>query len=125
MLFWWGMLICDLLIPVVMIIAGLFMWKGCPKRINIWVGYRTPRSMKNMDTWKFAHDFCGRLWWKKGLILLVLSALTHILLYNSDKNNIEMAVAIIITIQCIVLIASIFLVESALKKRFNDDGTRK
>ncbi|MDO4554333.1 MAG: SdpI family protein, partial [Lachnospiraceae bacterium] len=23
-------------------------------------GYRTSRSMKNMDTWKFAHEYSGR-----------------------------------------------------------------
>ena len=56
------MLICDLIIPIVMIIGGRMMWKHCPKHINGIVGYRTTRSMKNMDTWKFAHDYCGKLW---------------------------------------------------------------
>ena len=66
MSFWWFMLICDLIIPIVMIIAGRMMWKHCPKSINGIVGYRTNRSMKNMDTWKFAHEYCGKLWWKIG-----------------------------------------------------------
>ena len=60
--FWWFMLICDLIIPIVMLIGGRMMWKHCPKHINGIVGYRTARSMKNMDTWKFAHDYCGKLW---------------------------------------------------------------
>ena len=56
MWFWWFMLICDMIIPIVMVIVGRIMWKHCPKHINGISGYRTTRSMKNMDTWKFAHD---------------------------------------------------------------------
>ena len=51
MWFWWFMFICDLIIPVVMVIGGRMMWKHCPKHINGMSGYRTTRSMKNMDTW--------------------------------------------------------------------------
>ena len=60
MCFWWFMLICDMIIPIVMVIVGRMMWKHCPKHINGMLGYRTTRSMKNMDTWKFAHDYCGK-----------------------------------------------------------------
>lgn len=42
--FWWFMLICDMLIPVVMIIVGRMMWKHCPKSINGMLGYRTTRQ---------------------------------------------------------------------------------
>ena len=125
MWFWWFMLLCDLLIPVVMLIAGRMMWKHCPKNINSVMGYRTARSMKNMDTWKFAHDYCGRLWWKLGLIMLVLSALIYIPFYQSSEKTIGIIGGILATIQCIVLIASIFPTESALKKTFKDDGTRR
>ena len=78
MCFWWFMLLCDLLIPTVMMLAGYMMRKHCPKQINRVVGYRTARSMKNMDTWKFAHDYCGRLWQRIGAFLLPLSVLIHI-----------------------------------------------
>lgn len=125
MWFWWFMLICDLLIPVVMLIVGRMMWKHCPKSINSVMGYRTTRSMKNMDTWKFAHDYCGRLWWKLGLIMIVPSVLIHIPFYQSNEKTIGIIGAVLETIQCIVLIASIFPTESALKKTFNDDGTRR
>ncbi len=125
MWFWWFMLICDLLIPIIMIIAGRIMWKHCPKNINLVLGYRTTRSMKNMDTWRFAHDYCGRLWWKIGLIMLVPSALIHIPFYHSNENMVGIIGIILMTIQFIVLIASIFPTESALKKAFFDDGTRR
>ena len=66
MWFWWFILICDCIIPAVMIIAGRMMWKHCPKKINGVVGYRTRMSMINMDTWEFAHEYAGKLWWKAG-----------------------------------------------------------
>ena len=34
MCFWWFMLICDMIIPIVMVIVGRMMWKHCPKHIN-------------------------------------------------------------------------------------------
>ena len=120
--FW---LLCDLIIPIVMVIAGRMMWKHCPKHINSMLGYRTTRSMKNMDTWKFAHNYCGKLWWKIGWIMIILSALIYIPLYQSDNNVIGIAGVVLITIQCIILIVSIYPTEKALKEHFNNDRTRK
>lgn len=125
MWFWWFMFICDLMIPIVMIIAGRMMWKHCPKSINGIVGYRTTLSMKNMDTWKFAHGYCGKLWWKLGWLMIIPSALIHILLCHSDENTIGIAGGILVTIQSIILVISIYPTEKALKKHFNDDGTRR
>lgn len=125
MWFWWFMLCCDVLIPVLMIIAGRMMWKRPPKTINGTVGYRTSRSMMNMDTWNFAHDYCGRLWWKIGWIMLVPSILIHIPLYGRSENAIGIVCGILITVQTIVLIVSIFPTERALKRTFTDSGKRR
>ena len=122
---WWFWLICDLFIPLVMIIVGRMMWKHCPKNINGMLGYRTTRSMKNMDTWKFAHEYCGKLWWKLGWLIMILTALMYIPLYQGNDNMIGIAGVVLITIQCTVLIISIYPTEKALKEHFNDDGTRK
>ena len=59
MWFWWFMFICDLIIPVVMVIGGRMMWKHCPKHINGMSGYRTTRSMKNRYV-----EIRSRLLWK-------------------------------------------------------------
>lgn len=81
--------------------------------------------MKNMDTWKFAHDYCGKLWWKTGRVMLIPSALIHIPLYDSNLNTIGFAGLILVTIQCAVMIVSICPTEKALKKHYNADGTRR
>lgn len=70
MWFWWFMLCCDLIIPVLMIVIGRLMWKRPPQRINSLIGYRTSRSMKNMDTWLFAHHYSGKLWWRTGWVII-------------------------------------------------------
>ena len=120
--FW---LLCDLFIPFIMTVVGRMTSKHCPKNINSLIGYRTTRSMKNMDTWKFAHEYCGKLWWKIGSIMIILSALIYIPLYQSDNNVIGIAGVVLITIQCIILIVSIYPTEKALKEHFNNDRTRK
>ncbi|MEE1313576.1 MAG: SdpI family protein [Lachnospiraceae bacterium] len=125
MCFWWFMFLCNLLIPAIFIIAGRMMWKHCPKKINGILGYRTRRSMKNMDTWKFAHEYCGCLWWKIGWIILMPSVLAQIPFFYSSDNVIGVVGTIICTIQCIILIISIFLTEAALKRAFLEDGTRR
>ena len=122
---WWFWLICDLFIPLVMIVVGRMTWKHCPKNINSLIGYRTTRSMKNMDTWKFAHEYCGKLWRKLGWLIMILTVLMYIPLYQSNDNIIGIAGVVLITIQCTVLIISIYPTEKALKEHFTDDGTRK
>lgn len=125
MWFWWFMFVCDLLIPVLMIVAGRMMWKHAPKSINGIIGYRTSRSMKNMDTWQFAHDYCGRLWWKTGWILLLPSALVHLPLIGSSEDVTGAVGGILCFLQCAVLVAPIFPTERALKRTFTKEGMRR
>lgn len=110
--------LCNLLIPVVVIVTGRIMWKHYPKNINGLVGYRTTLSMKNMDTWRFANEHCGRLWYKMGLFMLVFSVLVSVLLLRTNDNTYSMISLIFVLLQCIILIVSIIPTELALKKCF-------
>ena len=71
--FWIFMMVMELLIPLIMIIFGKYFSKKSPKEINYLFGYRTSMSMKNKDTWEFAHKYCGKLWLKIGWIMFVVS----------------------------------------------------
>lgn len=82
-------------------------------------------SMKNMDTWRFANEHCGRLWYKMGLFMLVFSVLVSVLLLRTNDNTYSMISLIFVMLQCIILIVSIIPTELALKKMFYEDGTRK
>ena len=121
----WIMTLCSLLTPGIMLIAGRMMWKRPPRKINGIFGYRTKRSMQNMDTWTFAHDFCGRLWWKIGWIMLGVSALALSALRGGTDTTFAAGCVALMTGQCVVLIASIFPTERALERTFSRDGTRK
>ena len=78
-----------------------------------------------MDTWKFAHDHCGRIWWKVGLVMLIGSVAAHIPFYGADEDTIGNLCLIVMAVQMVVLIGSIFPTEAALKRTFNEDGTRR
>ena len=125
MWFWWFMFVFNLLIPGALIIFGRSMWKKCPQKINWAYGYRTSRSMKNMDTWKFAHDYCGKIWWKSGWIMLITSAVLQIPFYRSSEDVIGSLGVILCVVQLVIMIMSIFLTERALKNNFFSDGTRR
>lgn len=122
---WWFILACDLLIPLLMIILGGAMHKQPPKKINNLVGYRTPRSMKNEDTWKYSHEYIGRLWTKLGWIVFALSVLVHIPFYNSSENVVGVLAVVIEMLQCAIMVASVVATEKALKSKFTDDGKLK
>ena len=125
MWFWWFVLISDLLIPVIQIIFGWVLWKHCPKSVKNVYGYRTKWSKKNRDTWKFAQEHCGRTWLKIGVALLILTVAAHIPFYGADEDTMGNLCLIVTGVQLAVLISSIFPTGRALKRTFNEDGTRK
>jgi len=123
--FWVFMLIMNLLIPLTMIGFGLLFLKKAPKDINYIFGYRTEMSMKNRDTWEFAHRYCGRLWFVIGLILLPLSCLPLMFTIGKGEDTVGTVGAAVELAQLIFLIAPIFPTEAALKKAFDKNGTRR
>ena len=125
MWFFITMFICNILIPLIMIMGGYFMYKKPPKEINSVVGYRTKMSKKNIDTWMFAHNYCGRLWLKLGTALLIPTVIVQIPFIHSNDNVIGTVTLIVETVQLVVLIGSIIPVENALKKTFDENGIRR
>ena len=84
--FWIYMLIMDLLLPFTMIGFGKYFLKTAPKNINTEFGYRTSMSMKNKDTWIFAHKYCGKIWFISGLIMLPLSVIVMMFVFGGLEN---------------------------------------
>lgn len=100
------------------------MFRHCPEEINSVFGYRTKRSMKSIDAWKFANDYCGRLWQKIGLILIVPTVAAQLFLLNEGKDSISIASLVIISVQAVILLITIIPTENALKKNFDDNGKK-
>ena len=125
MWFWWFMFISDLLIPLVMIVGGMLMWKRTPKKINSVYGYRSARSMKNLDTWTFAHRYVGRLWWVIGWIILAPTVLANLPFAGKSDDTISIVGTVILIVQMTILVAALISTERALKRNFDENGNRK
>ena len=123
--FWIYMFICNTIIPAMMVIFGRVMWKHPPKKINGVYGYRTKRSMKNMDTWNFAHEYCGKLWWRTGWIMLIFSVIIQLPFLKSGEDTIGVLGMILCIVQCAVLVLSIIPTQKALQRNFDDNGIRR
>lgn len=115
----------DLLIPVTMILLGRQMLRRPPAKINRLVGYRTAMSMKDSDTWDFAHRHCGRLWLRWGLVLLPFSPLPLLLTPGNDPERLGTVGGLVCLAQIIPLLLSVVLTELALRRTFRPDGGRK
>ena len=124
-LFWLFMLAMGLLIPLLMVFFGRRFLKKPPSRINDFYDYRTAMSMKNAETWRFAHAVCGRLWSRVGLVLLPLSLLPFLFFIGADENRIGTVGTVVCLIQTAVLVASLIPVEAALRKNFDKDGKQR
>ena len=118
--FWWYLFACNLLIPVVMIVAGRWMWRHGPKKRNCFRGYRTRRSMKNAETWTFAQVYCGRLWWRLGWLLVIPTVLAQLPFRKREAAVVETCSVVLVSIQLVLLVLTIFPTERALKKKFGD-----
>lgn len=123
--FWVFMLIMVLLIPIIMITFGKLFSKKAPKDINYTFGYRTKRSMMNMETWMFAHAYIGKLWFICGLLLFPLSAVVMTFMFGKGPDTVGIAGGILTIVQMIIVIGTILPTENALKKSFDEYGRRR
>lgn len=123
--FWIFMLIMDLSIPLTMIGFGKYFIKNAPKEINAVFGYRTSMSMKNKDTWEFAHKYCGKIWYYCGLLILPITILFLLLVIGKSNDYVGTAGGMICGMQLIPFLGSIVTTEIALKKTFDENGKRR
>lgn len=124
MLFWAFMLIMTLLVPLIMIVFGTRFEKNAPKEINSVFGYRTTMSMKNKETWQFAHKYIGKLWKKCGWLFLLISAAVIIVSFGKDIAAVSIIGVITCAVQIIVMLCTVIPTEIALKKNFDECGNR-
>lgn len=124
MRFWIFILVMNLLIPITMTVFGKRYMHYPPKNINKLHGYRTSLSMKNEETWAFAHKYSGRIWTVFGSILLPSTLLIMLSTLEKDENMIGKIGFIICMVQLIFLIAAVPLTEIALRKQFDENRNR-
>ena len=123
--FWIFMLAMNLLFPLIMIVMGRYFMKKSPKEINYIFGYRTNMSMKNKDTWDFAHKYFGKCWFRLGWLLIPISVIPMLFVIGKGEDIIGTVGMVVMVIDLILLIAPIFPTERALKKIFDKDGNKR
>ena len=42
-------------------------------------------SMKNKDTWEFAHKYCGKVWYVCGMVMLPITVIFMLLVIEKMK----------------------------------------
>ena len=123
-----GPVVVSFAVPLVFIVFGwLFTHGRYPRKPNALCGYRTTRSMKNEETWRYAQEHWGRLSWRYGWVLLILSGIIGIILWLLSKNGHEvMSYSVTwLVLESILTLGTILPVERALKDRFDEFGRRR
>lgn len=125
--FWIFMLVMNLLTPLVMIIYGRVFEKKPPKiaRSKFAFGYRTVMSMKNEETWEYAHIFFGKLWFRFGIAVGLISIIVLFFFIGKDKDTVGFAGMIICYVQLVAMLLPVIPTELALRRRFDKYGNRK
>jgi uncharacterized membrane protein len=110
---YWMLLVLDIFVVGI----PMFYRLARPIEINALYGYRTKRSRKNKHTWKAANKYSSNLM-VFGSAMVIFFQLTLVML--------EKDVSTVIILSCIfwilTLIVGVFMTESYLKSRFDNDG---
>ena len=122
--FWIYMFLMDLLIPIFMFGFGKRFQSRPPREINSAVGYRTSMSMKNEDTWQFAHHYMGRIWKISGIVTGAITLVVFLFLYGKGEDTVGTVGGVLCFIQMIPLIGVVAPTEKALHKAFDKDGKK-
>ena len=101
------------------------LWIATLENLSRWVGFRTALSMKNADTWAFAHACCGRVWWKIGWISLALSVLGQLPFAKAGEETLETLALVMVLAQSFVLFGTVVYVQRELKRAFDESGRRR
>ena len=122
--FWFFMLAMTMLLPLTMVLLGKRFMYTPPKNINDFFGYRTTRSMRNRETWAFAHCCCGRFWWRAGWIVMAGTVFIMGFLFGREIETVSNVGLILVFVQVIPMIIAFPVTERALKREFDQFGRR-
>ena len=103
------------IIPILITLIGILMYKRPPKKVNWFVGYRTRKSTKNEKVWEKANRYCGKLWIIIGLAMIVVAILLNVLFYFRIIIFSETILSIIVLSEIIPILSSGLMVEDKIK----------
>ena len=110
------MLLTAVLCPVMMLVFGAVYKRHAPRKINRFSGYRTARSMKNIDTWTFAHKYIARLWLRWGAVLIAPSVIPMLFVIGKSEEIISIVALVVCFMGLSVMMATLIPTEIAQKQ---------
>ena len=112
--------VCSVFVPVLVLLFGILLRKHPPEPNGLF-GYRTKRSMRNAQTWRFAQAYLAKLWIPTGAVMLAVSAAVTAVFWDKDPNAFGKSVEWISYAQIAIMVLTIPLTEQALKKEFDQN----
>jgi len=103
----------DLLMLAFLFLLGYWMFAFPPKKINGLAGFRTRRSMLNLDNWNYANKACGKSWMIVSLGLLPILILSKAIRW-SDQDTVLL---VHVYGSLIIYMLPVFWIEHQLKQR--------
>lgn len=119
---YFAVMVAVFVIPLAMVVCGMSYTKRGPKRISRLQGYRTKMSMKNRETWDFAHKYLGDLWFKLGAPLLAVTSVVSLLIFRESNPAILEWCTAVILIHAAIMVIPVYFTEKALKANFDENG---
>ena len=124
MLIWLMLTLFLLIMPLTAFFCGKWFLEKTPKKINRFSGYRTNRSMKSQESWDFAQQKCGQIWKQLGVFSVPVSAALFLPALWAKHTAQGIWCLVIVLLQGAAFVATIFPVERALKRSFDQYGRR-
>lgn len=105
--------------PLILLIAGIVMWRFPPKYGEN-IGYKTELSRSSRQAWDFAQVYWGRLMTFISVPVLVLSMVAGVVqvVMNVSKEVGFIWFMVVMMAQLVPIFVSIGVTESRLKKEF-------
>lgn len=116
----WFAVFASLFFSLMAVGLGYLFIKRPPRKINMWYGYRTARSMKSQAAWDFAHAYAGHVWIRCGFYNAVVSAILILIFRNSDQF--EIFDLWLTFVQLVIIFSVVPITERALGRQFDKDG---
>lgn len=114
-------LLVNCLVGVILTVVGVIFKLWPPEHINNMMGYRTPFSKKNKETWKEANRFSATMMVTGGILSIVISIIITFLY----KNSMAAAASISSICSIIITLSLVLYTEIHLRKIFDSNGKRK
>lgn len=98
-------------------LVSIIFWKFPPKKINKLYGYRTYRTMKNMEIWNFANTIFN----KNLLIYAGISFLAGFLFASLVNTSISWQPMLLVML---TLVVCVIKTEKSISEIYDDEGDR-